>query len=48
MSGIQSEVQLPEELLLYIAKYFDADEDSLSLAISEAVKGFSSLYSDAR
>lgn len=37
MPGSQESVQLPDELLLYIAKYFDGDEDGLSLAISEAV-----------
>ncbi len=48
MPDSQESVQLPDELLLHIAKYFDGDEDGLSLAISEAVEGFSSLYSDER
>jgi len=48
MFGMEEHVQLPNELLFYIVKYIDDDEDGLSLAVSGAVKGFAEVYGETR
>ena len=44
----QESIRLPLPLVLKIAKYFEGEEHSLSLAISGAMDGYATLYATDR
>jgi len=48
MFGVSGSPRLPNEMLSFIAKYLEGDENCLSLALSGAIKGFASFYGATR